>query len=76
MLKTNHTFIVRITYEATDQDGKGTVWRGCIEQVGSGDQLHFYDLEGVTHFIEEQASLKTERRRLWWRLLRRVWKRT
>ncbi len=73
MLKTNHSFIVRITYEATDQDGKGTVWRGCIEHVGSGARLHFYDLEGVTHFIEEQASLKAERRRPWWRLL---WKRT
>ncbi len=73
MLKTNHSFIVRISYEAADENGKGTVWRGCIEHVGSGTRLHFYDLEGVAHFIEEQASLKAERRRPWWRLL---WKRT
>ena len=73
MLKTIHSFIVRISYEAADQDGKGTVWRGCIEHVGSGVRLHFYDLEGVTRFIEEQAGLKTERRHLWWKSL---WKRT
>ncbi len=73
MLKTIHSFIVRISYEAADQDGEGTVWRGCIEHVGSGVRLHFYDLEGATRFIEEQASLKTERRHPWWRSL---WTRT
>lgn len=67
----NHSFVVRIWYERVDNDGKPTVWRGSIEHVSSGKRLHFYKLESVVCFIQEQARLNLERSKYHWLSLTR-----
>jgi hypothetical protein len=54
-----HSFIVRIWYEGLDNDSTMKTWRGSIEHVGYGQRVHFYDLERVVNFIQDQAGLKT-----------------
>ena len=59
MQSDTHSFIVRIWHEGLDSDGSTRTWRGSIEHVGNGQRVHFYDLEEVVRFIQEQAKLRT-----------------
>ncbi len=58
-----HSFVIRIWQEAMDSEGNITAWRGSIDHVGSGERLHFYDLDRVVHFIQQQVGLDDRRSR-------------
>jgi hypothetical protein len=72
MFKTLHSFIVRVWCETEEPGDKEHTWRGSVEHVGSGLRLHFYDLDGVTRFIQEQTGTPDWQNRRWWQRLR-VW---
>jgi hypothetical protein len=54
----NFSFVVRIWLESTYSDGKNSIWRGSIEQVGSDCRIYFSDLDGITRFIQTQIDLE------------------
>ena len=51
------SFVIRIWHEAVDSEGKATVWRGSIEQVGSGGRFYFQDLQAAVGFIRKQGGI-------------------
>ncbi len=53
-------FIVRIWYEAVDDDGHVKVWRGSVERVAGRQRLFFSDLESITAYIRAEAGLNGE----------------
>ena len=57
------SFIVRIWNEGSDSDARITDWRGSVDCIGNGHQLHFYDLERLVQFIQEQVGLQSGRSR-------------
>lgn len=52
-----HAFIIRVWYEAQDNEGKILTWRGSIDHVGGNKRLYFQDLNGVVKFIQEQSGI-------------------
>lgn len=69
-----HAFIIRIWYEATDDEGNILAWRGSIEHVGSKNRRYFEDMDGIERFIQERTGIKTRQPRpKWKRLLARIW---
>ena len=52
-----HAFIIRVWYEAQDNEGKVMTWRGSIDHVGGNKRLYFQDLNGAVHFIQEQSGI-------------------
>jgi hypothetical protein len=50
-------FIVRIWYEALDEDGTVKVWRGSVERVAGRQRLFFSDLDSITAYIRSEAGL-------------------
>ena len=61
-------FVVRIWLESTYSDGKSTIWRGSIEQVGNDCRIYFSDLDGMTQFIQTQIGLEPPPPSSKWRL--------
>ncbi len=53
------SFIIRVWYEAVDDEGHVTVLRGSIDHVGSGKRLYFHDLESITGFIQEYVRMRS-----------------
>ena len=64
-----HSFIVRIWYEAVDEQGQAIAWRGSVEHVGSGHRLHFDQLEEFIDFIREEGGIENSGPNQWWRSL-------
>ena len=54
------SFVVRIWNEGSESDGRITDWRGSVDCIGNGHRLHFYDLERLVHFIQEQVGLQSK----------------
>ena len=54
----NYSFVVRVWLDGTYSDGKITIWRGSIEQVGSDRRIYFSDLDGITRIIQTQIGLE------------------
>ena len=54
-----YSFVVRIWQEAHDSDGHITDWRGSVDCVGNGRRVHFYDLDRLMQFIQEQVGLQS-----------------
>ena len=63
-----HSFIVRIWFEAVDEEGNASTWRGSIEHVSSGRRLHFDRFDEILNFVREQSGLKETRPARWWRM--------
>lgn len=61
-----HSFVIRIWYETTDEEGTATAWRGYIDHVGVDERLYFQELEKMAQFIKKQANLKPKQPRRWW----------
>lgn len=59
-----YSFIVRIWHEALDSEGHITQWRGSVDCVGSGERFHFYDMDRLVQFIQEQVGLESGRSRV------------
>ncbi len=53
-----HLFIVRIWREDS-QAAPGGQWRGSVEQVPSGQRIHFVSLDALTEFISKFLSTDT-----------------
>jgi hypothetical protein len=59
-----YSFVVRIWHEALDSEGHITAWRGSIDHVGSGERIHFDNLDQIAQFIRERVGLEGQRPRL------------
>ena len=69
MRNNTHSFIVRIWYEAVDDQGNAVTWRGSVEHVGSGRRLHFQKLDEFIDFLQQEGGLNETRPARWRRLL-------
>ena len=47
-----HLFIVRVWREDSQAAPRGQ-WRGSVEQVPSGQRIHFVSLDALTEFISK-----------------------
>jgi hypothetical protein len=59
-----YSFVVRIWPEALDSEDHVTDWRGSVDCVANGQRLHFYDLDLLVQFIQEQVGLESRRSRV------------
>jgi hypothetical protein len=59
-----YSFVVRIWHEGLDSEGHITDWRGFVDCVANGQRLHFYDLDLLVQFIQEQVGLESGRSRV------------
>ena len=55
-----YSFIVRIWFEAANNEEHATSWRGSIEQVGSQGRLYFQDLARMCLIIQDEAGIGAE----------------
>ena len=55
-----HAFIVRIWFEAEDDEEDVYPWRGSVDHVGAAQRLYFHDLDVLMRFIQEQAGINGE----------------
>jgi hypothetical protein len=62
-------FIVRISAEAVDKQGKISAWHGYIESVENHQRMYFSNLESIAYFIQEQIDLPSSQTVPKWRLL-------
>ncbi len=53
-----HLFIVRVWREGS-QSAPGGQWRGSVEQVPSGQRIHFVSLDTLTEFISKFLNADT-----------------
>lgn len=47
------SFVVRIWSEAVDAERETVTWRGTVEDVLSGDHLHFQNFDALQRFIQD-----------------------
>jgi hypothetical protein len=62
-----HAFIIRVWYEAQDNEGQVVTWRGSIDHVGGNKRLYFQDMNGVVKFIQEQSGIYKKKSPFNWR---------
>ena len=55
-------FIVRISAEAVDSEGKISAWHGYIESVENHERMYFSNLESIGLFIQKQINLPSGHR--------------
>lgn len=60
-----HSFVIRIWNEGDSKNGLQNSWRGYIDYVGKDKRLHFYDLEGITRFIQQELDLPLTEKSGW-----------
>ena len=48
----NHSFIVKVWLEETDEESDRTLWRGRITHVPSNEQCYFQELNDLIVFIQ------------------------
>ena len=67
MRRNTHSFIIRIWYEAVDDQGNALTWRGSVEHVGNGRRLHFDRMDDFLDFIRKESGLRERGPTRWWR---------
>lgn len=55
-----HSFVVRIWSEAADDNNDTSAWRGTVEDVLSGESLHFQDFDGLLDVIQQYVQLHVQ----------------
>ena len=51
----NHSFIVKIWYEETNEQPPQSIWRGRVTHVPSHEQKYFQDFKDLISFIQHYA---------------------
>jgi hypothetical protein len=64
-----YAFVIRIWHEAVDKGGRVIAWRGSIQHVGTGERLHFDDIDEMSDFIRKKSYLDDEPAASWWQSL-------
>lgn len=54
-----HSFVVRIWSETAGEQTDASMWRGTVEEVLSGESLHFQDFDGLLDFIRQSIQTNT-----------------
>lgn len=54
-----HSFVVRIWSETANEHDEASAWRGTVEEVLSGESLHFQDFDGLLDFIRQSIQSST-----------------
>ena len=69
MRRNTYSFIIRIWYEAVDEQGKVQTWRGSIEQVNNNKRLYFDKLDQFIDFVKLESGIDSVESTGWWRTL-------